>query len=143
MIILRRKRRLATKVNISFFVGNDVLNIFYVIIFLKKTIFLKWSQKTIFEGHDHFLRIVKLYKRFLKIVFFDFPTLKHCSSASFTVESWERSHSIGNSLLSSNHPGLNSKLTKCPLFSCRHSYITDIISCSTFYTINGYQKLWS
>ncbi len=41
MTILRGKGRLATKVNITFFVGNEVLNIFYFAIFLKKTYFPK------------------------------------------------------------------------------------------------------
>ncbi len=36
MIVLRGKGCLATKINITFFVGNAVLNIFHLTIFLKK-----------------------------------------------------------------------------------------------------------
>ncbi len=36
IIILRGRRHLATKPNITFFVGNEVLNIFHLTIFSKK-----------------------------------------------------------------------------------------------------------
>ncbi len=45
---------MATKINITFFVSIDVLNIFYLISFSKKTIFSKITVKNNFWGHDHF-----------------------------------------------------------------------------------------
>ncbi len=48
------KRRLATKINIIFFVGINVLNIFHSITFSKKTIFSKITAKNYFWGHDYF-----------------------------------------------------------------------------------------
>ncbi len=54
MNVLRGRGRLGTKINITFFVGNEVLNIFHSTIFAKKTIFSKITAKIIFEGHDLF-----------------------------------------------------------------------------------------
>ncbi len=51
---MRERRRLETKINRIFFVGNKVLNIFYLTIFSKKTIFSKITGKKNFWGHDHF-----------------------------------------------------------------------------------------
>ncbi len=48
------KGRLATKINIIFFVGIDVLNIFYLTSFSKKTIFSKITAKNYFWGHSEF-----------------------------------------------------------------------------------------
>ncbi len=51
--------RLGTKINITFFVGVEVLNIFHLIIFPKKNFFQSNSEKvflgcmTIFEGMAH------------------------------------------------------------------------------------------
>ncbi len=46
---------LATKINITFFVGIDVLNIFNLTTFSKeKTIFSKITAKNYFWGRDHF-----------------------------------------------------------------------------------------
>ncbi len=57
MTILRGRGRLATKININFLVGNEILNIFRLTIFKKKkTIFSKITRKKIFRGHDHFSR---------------------------------------------------------------------------------------
>ncbi len=47
--------RLATKINITSFVGIEVLNIFHLTFFSKKkTIFSKITAKSYFWGHDHF-----------------------------------------------------------------------------------------
>ncbi len=65
---LKGREHLATKIDISFFVGNEVLNIFYLAIFWKKTIFFKINAKkilqrmTIFEGTVH--RTAKMYMIF-------------------------------------------------------------------------------
>ncbi len=48
---------LAKKINIKFFVGNLILNIFYIILFSKskkRQYFPKLAWKTIFRQHDHF-----------------------------------------------------------------------------------------
>ncbi len=56
LTVLRERGRLVMKVNITFSVGNEVLNIFYLTIFLKKAILSKITAKhnfwgmTIFEG---------------------------------------------------------------------------------------------
>ncbi len=54
MAVLRRRGRLVTKINITFFVGNEVLNIFIEQFFQpkKKTYFPKYLQKIIFGGHE-------------------------------------------------------------------------------------------
>ncbi len=55
MNISRGGGRLATKINITFFVGIEVLNNFHLTIFSKKKQnFLKWLGKIIFMVHDHF-----------------------------------------------------------------------------------------
>ncbi len=46
--------RLATKINITFFVGIDVLNIFYLTIFFFKKNFSEITAKNYFWEHDHF-----------------------------------------------------------------------------------------
>ncbi len=56
MTVLRGVGHLATKVNITFFVGVDVLNIFHLTTFSKKTIFSKISAKNYFWGAWPFLR---------------------------------------------------------------------------------------
>ncbi len=43
-----RRGRLATKINVTFFVGIDVLNIFHLTTFLKKTIFSKIKANNYF-----------------------------------------------------------------------------------------------
>ncbi len=43
--VLMRRGRLATKINMTSFVGNQFLNIFYLTIFLKKSVFSKIPQK--------------------------------------------------------------------------------------------------
>ncbi len=55
MTVSRGRDRLTTKINITFFVGNEVLNIFYLTIFLKKknNIFEN-NQKKFFRRRDHF-----------------------------------------------------------------------------------------
>ncbi len=57
MTVLKGRGRLPTKVNITFFVGNETLKIFYLTIFLKNTVFSKITAKnnvlegmSIFEG---------------------------------------------------------------------------------------------
>ncbi len=50
MTVLRGVGRLATKINITFFVSIDVLNIFYLTTFSKKTIFFKNNVKNYFYG---------------------------------------------------------------------------------------------
>ncbi len=53
---LRGSGRLAIKINITLFVGNEDLNIFQLTIFFeKKTIFSKITAKNNFLGHDHFV----------------------------------------------------------------------------------------
>ncbi len=51
---------LATKMNITFFMGNEVLNIFPLTIFSKQATFLEKLWKKMFGGHDHFLEWVVL-----------------------------------------------------------------------------------
>ncbi len=54
MTDLRGGEHLATKINRTFFVGIDVLNIFYLTIFSKKNdIFQNKSEKLFFGGRDH------------------------------------------------------------------------------------------
>ncbi len=45
MTVLRRRGHLATKVNIPFFVGNEVLNIFHLTIFSKMAVFSEETAK--------------------------------------------------------------------------------------------------
>ncbi len=45
---------LATKININFFIRNEVLNIFQIRIFSKKTLFSKITAKNNLWGHDYF-----------------------------------------------------------------------------------------
>ncbi len=45
MSILKGMGRLATKINVTFFEGNGVLNIFHLKIFFEKTIFSKITAK--------------------------------------------------------------------------------------------------
>ncbi len=47
--LLKGRKCLATKMNVTFFMGNEVLNIFHLTIFSKKATFLK-KRKTFFEG---------------------------------------------------------------------------------------------
>ncbi len=54
MIILKGRRQLATKTDINFFIGNEVLNIFHLTIFLKKKKIQINRGKIIFGAHDHF-----------------------------------------------------------------------------------------
>ncbi len=54
LTILRGRRRLVMKINITFSVRNEVLNIFYLTIFLKRTIFSKITLNNNFWGHDNF-----------------------------------------------------------------------------------------
>ncbi len=53
--ILRERGLLATKFNVTFFGGNEVLNIFHATIFTKKKKqFSKITLKNNFWRHDHF-----------------------------------------------------------------------------------------
>ncbi len=52
--VLRGGRCTETKINVTCFVGTEILNIFYLTIFSKKTIFSKITAKIIFGGHAHF-----------------------------------------------------------------------------------------
>ncbi len=52
--LLKGRRHLATKKNITSHIGNEVLNIFHLTIFSKEAIFLETEEK-ILGGHDHFL----------------------------------------------------------------------------------------
>ncbi len=54
MTVLRGGGRLATKINITFLVGIDVLNIFYLTTFSEKNIFSKITAKNYFGRRDHF-----------------------------------------------------------------------------------------
>ncbi len=54
-VLLRGRRRPATKMNITFVMGNVVLNIFHLTIFPKNAAFLEKMGKKIFGTHDHFL----------------------------------------------------------------------------------------
>ncbi len=54
MTILKGRGRVATKININFFVRNEVLNIFYITIFPKKTNIFQNNRKNNFWVHDHF-----------------------------------------------------------------------------------------
>ncbi len=54
MTVLRGGKRLATKIKIAFFVGIDVLNIFHLTTFSKKSIFSRITVKNDFGRHDHF-----------------------------------------------------------------------------------------
>ncbi len=73
MTVLRGGKRLATKINLTFFVGIDVLNIFRLTPFLKKTLFSTIRENfvvffggggvTIFEGTGR--RTTKMNLNFL------------------------------------------------------------------------------
>ncbi len=53
--LLKGRGRRTTKMNITFFMGNEVLNIFHLTIFPKKATFLETMGEKILGGHDHFL----------------------------------------------------------------------------------------
>ncbi len=71
MTVLRGKVCLAIKINITFFVGNEVLNIFYSTIFLKKIVFSS-DPKKIFEGMTIFDYCKTLKVFFSKLCFLTF-----------------------------------------------------------------------
>ncbi len=72
MTVLQGGRRLATKINITFFVGNEVFNIFHKTIFFIKQFFRKnnifqnnceknfWGDLTIFEGTGRRMRKINI-----------------------------------------------------------------------------------
>ncbi len=73
MTILRGREHSATKISITFFVGNEVLNIFHLTIlfffFLEKTIFFKITAISNSRGHDHFYKKGALNERNTNITF--------------------------------------------------------------------------